>query len=205
MHFIIIINSWLLAVTCSHCITVTSHECRRRDCLLNSLFKLVKKKTAKFYSTGTLWGESTGVCGFPHKGPVMQKVFPCHGVFMRSIKWGTDDGSYCPNLWFAEIINPSNKVSYKQGFICNKSHIKVNSNNKITEITEPAVTHYGLVTPFNGTDLVNTGSCNGLLPDGTKPSPESILTYQRGSAAFFTEQFYRNYSRYQFKQSVWKT
>ena len=142
-------------MTCSHCITVTSHECRRRDCLLNSLFKLAKKKKkAKLYSTGTLLGESTGVCGFPHKGPMMQKVFPCHGVFMRSIKWGTGDGSYCPNLWFAEIINPSNKVSYKQGFICNKSHIKVKSNNKITEITEPAVTHYGLVTPFNSTDLV---------------------------------------------------
>ena len=25
--------------------------------------------------------------------------------------------------------------------------------------------------------LVNTGSGNGLLPDGTKPLPESMLTY----------------------------
>ena len=25
--------------------------------------------------------------------------------------------------------------------------------------------------------LVNTGSCNGLLPDGTKPLPDPMLTY----------------------------
>ena len=26
---------------------------------------------------------------------------------------------------------------------------------------------------------VNTGSCNGLLPDGTKPLPEPVLTYHQ--------------------------
>ena len=32
-------------------------------------------------------------------------------------------------------------------------------------------THCGLVTPYGNIDLVNIGSCNGLLPDSTKPSP----------------------------------
>ena len=37
--------------------------------------------------------------------------------------------------------------------------------------------------------LENIGSGNGLLPDGTKPLPEPMLTYhQRGSVAFFWEQ-----------------
>ena len=37
--------------------------------------------------------------------------------------------------------------------------------------------------------LDNIGSGNGLLPDGTKPLPEPMLTYhQRGSVAYFWEQ-----------------
>ena len=44
-----------------------------------------------------------------------------------------------------------------------------------------------------------------LLPDGTKPLPEPMLTYhQRGSVAYFWEQFRRNCSRYRFRIWVWK-
>ena len=51
---------------------------------------------------------------------------------------------------------------------------------------------------------VNTGSGNGLLPDGTKPLPQPMLTYhQRGSVAFSWEQFHRKCSRYQFVKWVW--
>ena len=32
--------------------------------------------------------------------------------------------------------------------------------------------------PYGDIDLVNIGSGNALLPDGTKPSPEPMLTYQ---------------------------
>ena len=37
--------------------------------------------------------------------------------------------------------------------------------------------HWGLVTPLE--IWVNTGSGNGLLPDGTKQLPEPMLTYHQ--------------------------
>ena len=41
------------------------------------------------------------------------------------------------------------------------------------------LTHWSLVTPYIAAEiLVNTGSGNGLLPDGTKPLPEPMLTKQ---------------------------
>ena len=33
--------------------------------------------------------------------------------------------------------------------------------------------------PYGDADLVNIGSNNGFLPDGTKPQPKPILTYYR--------------------------
>ena len=45
-------------------------------------------------------------------------------------------------------------------------------------LSDRLLTHWGLMTPTDITDLfVNTGSGNGLLPDGTKPLPEPMLTY----------------------------
>ena len=40
-------------------------------------------------------------------------------------------------------------------------------------------THCGLVTPYDDIDLVNVGSDNGLLLDGTKPLPELMLTHHQ--------------------------
>ena len=37
---------------------------------------------------------------------------------------------------------------------------------------------------------VNIGSRNGLVPDGTKPLPEPMLTYQMCSVALIWEQFH---------------
>ena len=46
--------------------------------------------------------------------------------------------------------------------------------------------------------IVNNGSGNGLLPDGTKPFPEPMLTFhQSGPVAFKWWQFHRKHSRYQ--------
>ena len=42
-------------------------------------------------------------------------------------------------------------------------------------------------------DLVNIGSGNGLLPDGTKPLPEPMLTYHQGPVTFIWGQFHKNY------------
>ena len=38
------------------------------------------------------------------------------------------------------------------------------------------LTHYGLVTPYGNRELGQHCSGNGLLPDGTKPLPEPMLT-----------------------------
>ena len=44
---------------------------------------------------------------------------------------------------------------------------------------------------------VNIDSCNGLLPDGTKPLPKSKLTAQsQGSVALIYEQFCSEYILY---------
>ena len=44
---------------------------------------------------------------------------------------------------------------------------------------------------------VNIGSGNGLLPDGTKPLPELVLTYHlQGPVVFIWGQFYNIYLNY---------
>ena len=54
-------------------------------CLFNSLFRLMLKKTSKFHITGPLrrYPLMTGrFLGPFHKGPIMQKVFPCYDIIM---------------------------------------------------------------------------------------------------------------------------
>ena len=41
------------------------------------------------------------------------------------------------------------------------------------------LTHCGLVMPYDKGIWVNIPSGNGLLPDGTKPLPEPMLTYHQ--------------------------
>ena len=56
------------------------------------------------------------------------------------------------------------------------------------------LTHCGLVMPCGNTDLagVKIGPGNGLLPDGAKPLPETMLTnHQWGLVASFLQQFHR--------------
>ena len=51
-------------------------------------------------------------------------------------------------------------------------------------------TQCGLVMPYHCINRVNIASGNGLLPDGTKPLPEPILTYHQSCFLAFTwEQF----------------
>ena len=49
---------------------------------------------------------------------------------------------------------------------------------KISSRTD-VLTHRGLVTPCVTQIWVNIGSCNGLLPDGSKPLPKPMLTYHQ--------------------------
>ena len=52
--------------------------------------------------------------------------------------------------------------------------------------------------PLVSRNLVNIDSRNGFLPGGTKPLPESMLTYhQRGPVVFMQGQFYGKCWRYQ--------
>ena len=68
-------------------ITVMSHECHgvwnkwHLKYLLNSFLSWQKK--IKAWTSGPLWGESTGDWWIPlTKGPVMRKAFPCHDVII---------------------------------------------------------------------------------------------------------------------------
>ena len=68
-------------------------------------------------------------------------------------------------------------------------------------------THCGLVTLYGIGEkiLVNTGSSNGLLPDGTKPLLKPMLTYHQWGCVVFTwGQCHRKCSRYLSLAWVWK-
>ena len=69
---------------------------------------------------------------------------------------------------------------------------------EIMEVREEMLTHCGLMTPCGDEEWrlkvtwiwVNISSGNGLLPDGTKPLPEPMLTcHQMRSVAFTWKQF----------------
>ena len=46
----------------------------------------------------------------------------------------------------------------------------------MASIDQNELTYRGLVTPYNDTNQGNTDTGIGLLPDSTKPLPESLLT-----------------------------
>ena len=70
------------------------------------------------------------------------------------------------------------------------------------------LTHYGLVTQYGqlATEIwVNIGSGNGLLPEGTKPLPEPMLTdLQWSPVTFILRQFHKRCLNRQSLKSVWK-
>ena len=49
------------------------------------------------------------------------------------------------------------------------------------------------MTPYGDKDLVNIGSGNGLVPDGTKSLPEPMLTNNLSPDSNFTENTYDIY------------
>ena len=67
-------------------------------------------------------------------------------------------------------------------------HVKTNPH-----CSQSTLTHCGLATLYGDIDLqVNIGLGNGLLPDGTKPFTEQVLTYHKnGSLAFNLKQFHK--------------
>ena len=67
------------------------------------------------------------------------------------------------------------------------------------------LTYCGLVTPYGDRVLVNICSGNGLLPDGTKPLPEPMLTYHHWNlVTFISGRFHKRCLNHQSLKSVWK-
>ena len=57
-------------------------------------------------------------------------------------------------------------------------------------------THCVLLTSYGSTNMINNGSGNGVLPNGTKPLPEPILTFhQWGPVALIWNWFQRKCSK----------
>ena len=82
------------------------------------------------------------------------------------LKFGQHHSCWCCDCWCHQGImthNIDNVSIVRQGCSC------------------LLLTYYGLVTPYIAPqNLVNIGLGNGLVPDGTKPLPEPLLTHQWG-------------------------
>ena len=66
----------------NECDGVSNHQ--RLYYLLNRLFRRRPKKTSKLRVTGLCEGNPQVTGGYPHKGPVMQKMFPYDDVIMMA-------------------------------------------------------------------------------------------------------------------------
>ena len=67
--------------------------------------------------------------------------------------------------------------------------------------------HCGLVTPFGALIWFNNASGNGLLPDGTKPLPEPMLTNHQWGPVRSCDNHMRHHKRYlshQLLNLAWK-
>ena len=69
-------------------------------------------------------------------------------------------------------------------------HLKVSSANGGHFVQ--ALIHCGLVMPYDDIELVNIGSGNGLVPDGTKPLSEPMLTYHQWCCLAFAREVLMN-------------
>ena len=84
-------------------------------------------------------------------------------------------------------------------FAVNKYRPNITTNNILN--------YYGLVTPYGDTQyaLVNIDSGNGLLPDGTKPLPEPMLTnHKLGYCGIHLRVVLREMLKISFLKCVWK-
>ena len=61
---------------------------QQSDYSFNGLFRLLTRKTIKPRITDLLWGESIDDRWITHRGPIMQKKFPCHDMVTNNmIDW----------------------------------------------------------------------------------------------------------------------
>ena len=89
---------------------------------------------------------------------------------------------------------------------CYKSGPKPNISFHFTAITALSILNIGAYWHRMVSEIwVNIGSGNGLLPDGTKPLSEPMLTdHQWSPVAFIEGQFHKRCFNHQSLKSVWK-
>ena len=64
--------------------------------------------------------------------------------------------------------------------------------------------HCGLVVTYGVSDYVQHWLRNGLMPDGTKPLPESMLNcHQRGQVTIIWGQFHKRYPNHKSSKWAW--
>ena len=110
---------------------------------------------------------------------------------------------WCNQLWIACIMNILFAI-VKQAFSllhgCLVKSVEWSWQRNKFVFTQYWVinhlTNWGLVMPYGDMVWVNIGPGNGLLPDGTNPLPEPMLTcHQWCSVAFTWDKFNWTYSR----------
>ena len=106
---------------------VSNHQ--PQDCLLNRLFRCRSKKTSKFRVTELGWGIHQWQVNSPHKGPVMQKMFPFDDVIMNQWvlyehKWYHVITVFIAAVWYIKSkATYSSKIDFSYTF----SHGNMNS------------------------------------------------------------------------------
>ena len=120
-----------------------------------------------------------------------------HGLMNKWSKW------MCPCLleflheeietknicWNLFITHNTCTQHYNIGILCEGT---ADSKSALPVKVMFGFTHYGLFTPYGDRDRVNIGPGNGLLPDGTRPLPEPVLTdHQWSPVTFILGQFHK--------------
>ena len=71
-------------------------------------------------------------------------------------------------------VDSTRRYERKEWYV---NHVTSGSVNKVYASLD--YNEFGLVTPYGDMDLVNIGSGNDLLPDGTKPFSEPVMVYNQ--------------------------
>ena len=119
-------------------------------------------------------------CQWHPQEHVLMIFYPNSNIFIQENAFEND---VCPNFVQASMFW---NITFKKSLLPARSFNVTLWHNMATEI------------------WVNIGSGNGLLPDGTKPLPESMLTYHQWVPVVFIQwELHRKYSKYQSLDFLW--
>ena len=107
-----------------------------------------------------------------HRKPPVSRWFSSQRASNAGVWWLF---CYCPEQTFTQRVEFT-VIWYPLKLTKYHSNITQEEYQLITwDMT--TLTHCGPVTPYADIDLCQLGLGNGLMPDGTKPSPEPMWTY----------------------------